>query len=177
MPASLKAIEHELVLTTFKWNVHTQARTAPQQYLTEIVHDNPMWINTKTAKKLGIKNGDMVELTTFRPRFGFKASLNGEKVSMKVKAFVTEGVHPRVVRLSTSLGMNFGGRIPQAKNGKREKNFYRPITTKHVMASFGGTKAGGTGNGFNPNHVIPINPAPIVGMQSWNDTICVVKKA
>ncbi len=32
MPASLKAIkEHELVLTTFKWNVHTQARTAPQQ--------------------------------------------------------------------------------------------------------------------------------------------------
>ena len=181
MPTSLKEIgEHQLVLTTFKWNVHTQARTAPQQYLTEIVHDNPMWINTQTAKKLGIKNGDMVELTTFRPRSGFKASQSGEKVaSMKVKAFVTEGVHPRVVCLSASLGMNYGGRIPQAKNGKREKNpSYRPLDdqARHGVIWWD-KKAGGSGNGFNPNHVIPINPAPIVGMQSWNDTICVVKKA
>lgn len=180
MPASLKAIgEHELVLTTFKWNVHTQARTAPQQYLSEIVHDNPMWINTQTAKKLGIKNGDRVEITTFRPRSGFKASQRGEIVaSMKVKAFVTEGVHPRVVSLSNSLGMNYGGRIPQAKNGKRAKNpAYPPMDdfARHGLIWWD-KKAGGTGNGFNPNHVIPINPSPIVGMQSWNDTICVVKK-
>lgn len=180
MPASLKAIEtHQLVLTTFKWNVHTQARTAPQQYLTEIVHDNPLWINAKTARSLGIKSGDMVELTTFRPRNGFKASQSGEKVaSMRVKAFVTEGVHPRVVCLSTSLGMNFGGRIPQAKNAKREKiPAYPPVDTQaqHGIIWWD-KKAGGTGNGFNPNHVIPINPAPIVGMQAWNDTVCVVKK-
>lgn len=180
MPASLKAIkEHELVLTTFKWNVHTQARTAPQQYLSEIVHDNPMWINTQTAQKLGIKNGDRVEITTFRPRSGFKASQRGDIVaSMKVKAFVTEGVHPRVVSLSNSLGMNYGGRIAQAKNGKRAKNpAYRPMDdlARHGVIWWD-KKAGGTGNGFNPNHVIPINPSPIVGMQSWNDTICVVKK-
>lgn len=180
MPASLKAIkEHELVLTTFKWNVHTQARTAPQQYLSEIVHDNPMWINIQSAKKLGIKDGDMVEITTFRPRSGFKASQSGEIVArMKVKAFVTEGVHPRVVSLSNSLGMNYGGRIAQAKNGKRAKNpAYRPMDdlARHGLIWWD-KKAGGTGNGFNPNHVIPINPSPIVGMQSWNDTICVVKK-
>mgnify|MGYP002663482112 CR=1 FL=1 len=35
---------------------------------------------------------------------------------------------------------------------------------------------GGAGNGFKPNYVIPINPSPLVGMQSWNDTICKIKK-
>lgn len=180
MPASLKAMkEDELVLTTFKWNVHTQARTAPQQYLTEIVHDNPMWINTQTAKKIGIKNGDMVELTTFRPRVGFKASQRGEIVaSMRVKAFVTEGVHPRVVSLSNSLGMNYGGRIAKATNAKRADlpaySFVDHFSRDGLI--WWDKKAGGTGNGFNPNHVIPINPAPIVGMQAWNDTVCVVKK-
>src|SRR5262249_55340511 len=31
-------------LVTFKWNVHTQGRTAPQKFLTEIVHANPLWM-------------------------------------------------------------------------------------------------------------------------------------
>ena len=66
MPKSLKEKkEDELILTTFKWNVHTQARTTPQKYLTEIVHDNPVWINTQTAKKYKIKNGDIIKITTF----------------------------------------------------------------------------------------------------------------
>jgi|GEM_PF-2256102 len=138
-----------------------------------------MWINTQTAKKIGIKNGDMVELTTFRPRVGFKASQRGEIVaSMRVKAFVTEGVHPRVVSLSNSLGMNYGGRIAKATNAKRaDLPAYSFVDhfSRHGLIWWD-KKAGGTGNGFNPNHVIPINPAPIVGMQAWNDTVCIVKK-
>ena len=67
MPKSLKEKkEDELILTTFKWNVHTQARTTPQKYLTEIVHDNPVWINTQTAKKYKIKNGDIIKITTYK---------------------------------------------------------------------------------------------------------------
>lgn len=30
--------------------------------------------------------------------------------------------------------------------------------------------------GFNPNKIIPINPAPLTGMQCWNDTICKIRK-
>jgi hypothetical protein len=37
-------------------------------FLSEIVHDNPMWINTGMPKKLGLKTGDWVEITTFRPK-------------------------------------------------------------------------------------------------------------
>ncbi len=166
MPLSLKKMaKNELVLTTFKWNVHTQARTAAQKYLSEIVHHNPMWINAQTAKKLGIKSG-------------YKAAEKSVVGKQKVKAFVTEGIHPKAIAISASLGMDFGGRIPRAKNGKKQN-----------IAAFGAygdadmdggiwwdKRVGGEGNGFNPNSIIPINPSPIVGMQAWNDTVCIVKK-
>ncbi len=180
MPKSLKEIkEDELVLTTFKWNVHTQARTTPQKYLTEIVHDNPVWINTATAKKLNIQNGDAMEITSYRPKSGFRASNNDEIVgTMVVQAYVTEGIHPQVIAISNSLGMNFGGRIAKGTNGKKDNI---PAFIKEDDLELDGNiwwdkKYGGAGNGYNPNHIIPINPAPLVGMQAWNDTICKIRK-
>ncbi|MFT7004817.1 MAG: thiosulfate reductase/polysulfide reductase chain A, partial [Sulfurimonas sp.] len=180
MPKSLKEIkEDELVLTTFKWNVHTQARTASQKYLTEIVHDNPVWINSATAKKLNIKNGDYMKITTYRPKSGFRASQKEEVVgTMEVKAYVTQGIHPQVIAMSNSLGMNFGGRIAEGTNGKRRDI---PGFTKEDDLELDGNiwwdkKYGGSGNGVNPNSLIPINPAPMVGMQAWNDTICRISK-
>ncbi|PHS58464.1 MAG: hypothetical protein COB17_02475 [Sulfurimonas sp.] len=180
MPKSLQEIkDDELVLTTFKWNVHTQARTTSQKYLTEIVHDNPVWINTKTAKRLEIKSGDYVQITTYRPKSGFRSSKHNKVVgTMSVKAFVTEGIHPQVLAISNSLGMNFGGRIPKAKNGKKKES---PAFSSFEDLNLDGNiwwdkDLGGSGNGFNPNHIIPINPAPMVGMQAWNDTVCTIKK-
>jgi len=180
MPKSLKEKKDDsLVLTTFKWNVHTQARTAPQKYLTEIVHDNPMWINAQTAKQYGIKTNDMVEITTYRPKEGYKASQKDEIVgSMVIKAFVTQGIHPEVVAISNSLGMNYGGRIAKARNGLKENlKGYPEYEDKDLTNKiWWDKKAGGTGNGFNPNTLIPVNPAPLAGMQSWNDTICKIRK-
>ena len=179
MPKGLEDItKDELVLTTFKWGVHTQARTASQKYLTEIVHDNPMWINSTTAKKLHIKTGDYVEITTYRPKEGYKASLTKEVVGkMQIKAFVTEGIHPQVVAISNSLGMNFGGRVAKAENSKKQNiPAFSKLEDLDLDGNIWWDKAkGGTGNGFNPNHVIPINPAPIVGMQAWNDTVCTIR--
>jgi anaerobic selenocysteine-containing dehydrogenase len=54
----------DMVLTTFKWAVHTQSRTPNVKLLSEIVHRNPAWINTATAKKLGINHGDLIRITT-----------------------------------------------------------------------------------------------------------------
>lgn len=180
MPTSLKEIKKdELVLTTFKWNVHTQARTGSQKYLTEIVHDNPVWINSATAEKLDIKTGDYVEITTYRPKSGFRASPKDEVVgTMSVKAHVTQGIHPQVIAISNSLGMNYGGRIAKGRNEER-RNI--PGFTKEDDLELNGNiwwdkKYGGSGNGFNPNHIIPINPSPMVGMQAWNDTVCRIKK-
>jgi len=180
MPKSLLEIEkEEFVLTTFKWNVHTQARTTPQKYLSEIMHNNPMWINTQTAKKLDIKTGDTVEITSYRPKSGFRASDVKEVVaSMNTKVFVTQGIHPQVLAMSNSLGMEFGGNIAKAKNGK--KRSIQAFATYEDLDLRGNiwwdTDKGGSGNGINPNSLIPINPAPLVGMQAWNDTICTIRK-
>jgi anaerobic selenocysteine-containing dehydrogenase len=183
------------ILTTFKWNVHTQGRTAAQKYLSEIVHDNPMWMHTETARKLGLRTGDTVELTTYRPRSGpqgdkaFRAAA-GEQVvgSARVKVFVTDGIHPRVVAVSNSLGWEFGGRANEGRRGKRDVEL---AAAGHAGAAPGLGKAprfddleyglwwdkrsGGRGNGVNINAILPINPAPLVGMQSWFDTVCSIK--
>lgn len=179
MPQSLCNIEdNELVLTTFKWNVHTQARTAPQKYLTEIIHDNPVWINTQTANKMGIKSGDTIEIVTYRPINGYKAAKKSVVGKLTIKAFVTEGIHPKVVAISASLGMNYSGRIAKAKNSKKQTfPAYAPIDDTNMNGGIWWDKrAGGSGNGYNPNSIIPINPAPLVGMQSWNDTVCSIRK-
>ncbi len=168
-------------LVTFKWNVHTQARTAPQKYLSEIVHDNPVWINTATARRLGIKTGDMVEITTYRPK-GNTYRATGEPIgSARLRAFVTEGIHPRVLAVSNSLGHLFGGRAAIAERGPRHKG---PAYDPNVIAEdsdlaetlWWDKRSGGKGAGFNINAILPIQPAPVTGMQSWYDTVCAVRK-
>lgn len=186
--------EDRFILTTFKWNVHTQGRTASQKYLAEIVHDNPMWVNSATAKKLGVKTGDLVELTTYRPVSGdigdkaYKGT--GDKIgSAKVKVFVTNGIHPRVVAVSNSLGYITGGRASEGKRDRREDVAAKGLAPS-AAAAFGPAalvddleyglwwdeRNGGRGNGVNINALLPINPQPLVGMQSWFDTVCSIRK-
>ncbi len=194
VPSHVNLPASRLILTTFKWNVHTQARTASQKYLAEIVHDNPMWINSATAKKLGIKTGDLVELTTYRPVSGDRGDKayngSGDKIgSAQVRAFVTKGIHPRVLAVSNSLGWITGGRAAEGKKGRRVEVAAKGLSPESAKA-YGTAPAvddleyglwwdeanGGRGNGVNINALLPINPQPLVGMQSWFDTVCSIRK-
>ena len=189
VPAHENLPADRYVLSTFKWNVHTQARTANQKYLSEIVHANPMWINSATAAKLDIKTGDWVEITSYRPLSGKRGDIafsgTGEKVgSARVKAFVTQGIHPRVVAVSNSVGYDVSGRAAMGRQGSRDKE------APHIVAAFGkkpkhddlensvwwDERLGGSGNGNNINAILPINPQPLVGMQAWFDTVCSIRK-
>ena len=186
------------VLTSFKWNVHTQGRTASQKYLAEIVHDNPMWIHPSAAARIGVKSGDMVELTTYRPRSGqdgdqaFKAASGaGDAVvgHARIRVFVTEGIHPKVLAVSNSLGWRHGGRAALGRNGRRD-TVLAATGERGMRAALGSAphlddldngvwwdeRNGGRGNGVNINAILPVNPAPLVGMQSWFDTVCSVRK-
>jgi len=99
--------DNELILTTFKWNVHTQSRTANQVWLTEIVDDNPCWIHPKTAEKYGIEKGMEFKILT--------REQNGKRAFSIVKPFLTEGIHPRVLAISASFGHWQYGRTAQGK--------------------------------------------------------------
>jgi len=198
VPGLEKLAADRFVLTSFKWNVHTQGRTASQKYLSEIVHDNPMWMHPSAATRIGVKSGDMVELTTYRPRSGelgdqaWKAAPSGRDQVVgraRIRVFVTEGVHPQVLAVSNSLGWKFGGRATQGRNGSRNA----ALAASRQAGTRGGLgaeprvddlrngvwwdeKHGGRGNGVNINAILPVNPSPLVGMQSWFDTVCSVRK-
>ena len=98
-----------------------------------------------------------------------------------IPVWVTEGIHPRVLAVSNTLGNLFAGRAATATNGPRQDI---PAWSDSVIAEdqdvrddiWWDTRNGGTGAGFNINAILPIQPAPLVGMQGWYDTVCSIRK-
>lgn len=88
--------DDEFYLVSFKWNVHTQSRTANQPWLTDIVGDNPCWIHPEAARKLGIQEGDWVGLSRVRPR--------PRPDEIRARAHLTPATHRKVVAISASFG-------------------------------------------------------------------------
>ncbi|MBI4988587.1 MAG: molybdopterin-dependent oxidoreductase [Rhodocyclales bacterium] len=148
--------EDEMILSTFKLNVHKQSRTAAVKWLAEIAHSNPAWMNPVTARKLGVKTGDLVRIET---RVGH----------MVTKAYVTEGIHPKVISIPTAFGHWEYGRLATLKLKDKP--------------AFGGTEDADLQNvwwddrGVHPNDIIPVVADPIGGSQGWYDTVAKVTKA
>ena len=146
----------DMVLTTFKWNIHTQSRTQNVKILLEIVNKNPAWINTVTAGKLGIGEGDLIRITS---PVGYVVA----------KAHVTEGIHPKVIAISNTMGSKFGRYATASKDGKPgEWGSIDDPDLKNIW-----WKA----EGVNPNPIIPVSVDPIGGSQGWYDTVVTVSKA
>ncbi|MEM9882846.1 MAG: TAT-variant-translocated molybdopterin oxidoreductase [Planctomycetota bacterium] len=66
--------------------------------ITKITWDNPAWVSVADAKKLKLKNGDVIEI-----------EIDGRTV--KAAAFLTPGQAPGVIVLSYGQGRRVGGRI------------------------------------------------------------------
>jgi anaerobic selenocysteine-containing dehydrogenase len=148
--------DDDMVLTTFKWNVHTQSRTQNVKLLNEIVNKNPAWINKGTADKLGIGTGDLIRITS---PVGY----------IVIKAHVTEGIHPKVVAVANTFGSKFGRYAKGEKGGKPE--MWGNIDDPDIKNIW--WKA----EGVNPNPIIPVCTDPIGGGQGWYDTVVTVSKA
>ena len=153
--------DDELILTTYKVNVHKQSRTAAVKWLAEIMHSNPVWMNTETGRKLGVKTGDLVRVE----------SKVGHIVT---KAYVFEGIHPKVVAIPTAFGHWAYGRLASGARGE-------------VRAENGGAYGASDDpdlknvwwedKGVHPNAIIPVVADPIGGSQGWYDTLVKVTKA
>jgi thiosulfate reductase/polysulfide reductase chain A len=78
-------------LTFGRTAVHAHAQSQNNPYLNEIVPENSLWINTDEAVKLGIKNGDMVEVSA-------------EGYSGNIRAYVTPYIHPEAVFMLHGFG-------------------------------------------------------------------------
>ncbi len=71
--------------------LHTHVSTQNNPYLNELCPENVLWINDKKASELGISDGDMVEVSS-------------SKGSGKIKAFVTDLIHPEAVFMLHGFG-------------------------------------------------------------------------
>lgn len=140
----------ELILITFKVNV-LNSFSASSKWLTEIAHDNTMWMNAQTAKKLGISLDDHVRVSS-------------PLGSIKTRVRLTQGIHPRVVAISCGTGHWGEARVTLAKSFESADPDTRLVWwDRH-------------GNGTHPNNIIPVVLSPGGGGQGWHDTVVKVAK-
>ena len=193
----------ELVMTSFKWNVHNHGRTMNLKWLAEIVHCNPAWLNPVTAKQYDLQDGDWIEITSFHsvdladksPHLdhGQVDSVSGRRVvsRMRVPIVTMQGIHPRAIAMSNSCGHTQYTRVAQAKRqspkeagfrvGIDEQTYRDPDWERNMWwedESDGDPQRWqpNTGPGWNQNQLVPIAPDPISGQQAFHDTVVSIKK-
>ena len=157
IPSHADLTDGDLILTTFQFNVHTHWLTSNQMWLSEIVHDNPLWINTATARRLGIGQGDRVRVTSRAGHF-------------ETRAWVTEGVHPQVVAVGDGCGHWGYGNVARARP-------YKSLDPETSLVWWGRSGEHGGGPGVHPNPSIELESDPIGGGQAWMDTVVRVERA
>lgn len=133
-PPLVEPKENEFRLIQGHVPMHTHTTTDNNAYLHALMPENELWINPARAAKLGIKTGDVVEVTS---KVG----------SVKVKARVTEGIHPEAV----FLAHGFGCGVPLRKLAYN--------------------------SGANGSALIPIITAPVSGATAQCETLVTVRKA
>lgn len=208
LPTWFQPVEHEqladdeLVMTSFKWNVHNHGRTMNLKWLAEIVHSNPAWINPATAAAHGLKDGDWIELTSYyskeleqRASYLRREDLDqqdGRRVvaTMRVPIVTMEGIHPQAIAMSNSCGHWQYTSVAKAERETQDAEYlqgsdgatYRDADWERNM--WWEDKSEGdpdrwvpnTGNGWNQNRLMPIAPDPITGQQAFHDTVVKFKK-
>ncbi len=155
--------DSELFLIIHQWMVHTHDRTSNCMWLSEIVHENPLFINSLTAKKHGLKNYDRVKVI----------SKAGE---IETKIRIVEGIHTKVVAMGDSCGHWGFGRIAQAEAFESREPNTRLLWWGKEKASWWSRKETEKSNGVHPKPIIPIMSDPIGGGQCWMDTKVRIKK-
>ncbi len=91
-PENIDYENGEMVLVpTFRLPTHIHSRSSNAKYLEEISHNNPVWIHTKDAKRLGLDTGNLCRVET---EIGYFVN----------EVWVTESIKPGIVAMSHHMG-------------------------------------------------------------------------
>ena len=150
--ASRNLGDNDFILTTFQSSVHNNSNTSASMWLSEIDHENHLWMNSEVAKARGIKNGDPVRITS-------------QVGTVVAKAHLSQGIHPNVVTIARHGGHWEYGKVARGERfDSSEPNSKLVWWDKH-------------GSGAHAQRVIPVASDPIGGGQAWMDTKVTVNRA
>jgi anaerobic selenocysteine-containing dehydrogenase len=174
-PDSLDAAKGEIVLVpTFRLPTLIHTRSGNAKWLNEISNRNPLWMHTGDAERWGITTGDLVRIST---EIGYFVN----------RAWVTEGLRPRVVACSHHIGR--WRRKQDAVNNRWSTNQVSIDEIKpgkwmmRVVEGIGAYASNDpdtsrifwTDGGVHQNITFPVHPDPISGMHCWHQKVVVEK--
>ena len=173
-PDHIDADNGEFVLVpTFRLPTLIHSRSANAKWLYELSNNNPVWIHTLDAQRLGVKNGDLVRVST---RIGYFVN----------RAWVTEGMRPGVVacshhlgrwRLKDSLGADRWAASPV--DVSRDGSTWRVRRTGDIEAYESDDRDSAriwwSEGGVHQNLTFPVQPDPISGMHCWHQKVTVAR--
>jgi anaerobic selenocysteine-containing dehydrogenase len=172
-PEAVNRANNEFVLiSTFRLPTMIHTRSANAKWLIEISHKNPAWMHTSDARKLGIRNGDLIRVTT---EIGYFVD----------KVWVTESIRPGVLACSHHMGR---WRL-DAQGGSSWLS--ARVNLEHAdgewkMRQLEGVKPFKSDDpdsmriwwsevGVHQNLTFPVHPDPISGMHCWHQKVKVEK--
>jgi len=91
-PENIDYEDGEMVLVpTFRLPTAIHSRSSNSKWLEEISHNNPVWLHTRDAKRLGVETGDLVRVET---EIGYYVN----------EVWVTESIKPGIAAMSHHMG-------------------------------------------------------------------------
>jgi anaerobic selenocysteine-containing dehydrogenase len=144
LPGTARLSEKEFILIRYKSNVHTPS-TANAKWSNEILHENPLWINSESADIMNIKDGDLIVVSS-------------QAGALTCRARRSQGIHPKVVALAADVGHWGYGHIARAHK----------FTTNDPDTNLLWWEK--DGKGINVNSLISLALDPIGKGQAWMDT-------
>lgn len=141
---------NQFVLTTFKTNLGTEGMEN-SKWAREILHENRVWMNKQKAQQLGIKNGEMVRVSS-------------SVGSLTLRVMTTHRIHPESVAIAEGLGHTAFGSAAQAQKSRSKDRDTQLIWWSKK------------GKGVNPYSIIENRVDPVGGGLASKDTVVQVHK-
>lgn len=119
-----KSSDYDLYMVTYRLPYHTFTVTGYNTWLdelTEYTQGYDVRINSETAKRKGLKDGDLVWLE----------SEHGEVTRVKGRIKITEGIHPEVVGIPGHFG-HWASRLPAGKDKGVQVNYFYIPDVQHM---------------------------------------------
>ncbi len=148
--SKIKLRRDQLVLIPFTVNVMTPD-LANAKWLAEISHESVALMNPKTARTLGLQDGEEFEISS-----------SAGTIQIRLKVF--QGIHPKAVAIRKGGGHRAFGRVALSEKFKSED----PDTNLIWWHK--------QGNGENPNKIVELKIDPDGKSTAFKDTIVEVKR-